>query len=138
MDPLSILQPMSALALWTLAVLLLVPIRRFRAASQRQVTAEDFRLGESDRVPHFVSLANRNLMNLLELPVLFYALCLALFVTQGVDRFFLYAAWVYCALRVVHSLIHVTYNKVMHRLLVFALSNLVLTVMWIRFVQQIF
>jgi hypothetical protein len=125
---------MAALALWTLGILLLVPLRRIRAAVQRQVTDEDFRYGESARVPPFVSLPNRNLMNLLELPVLFYVLCLSLVVTEGVDRVFLYGAWTYCALRIVHSLIHVTYNKVMHRLFVFAFSNVVLTVMWIRFV----
>ena len=37
--------------------------------------AGDFRYGESARVPGEVSIPNRNYMNLLELPVLFYAIC---------------------------------------------------------------
>ena len=32
----------------------------------------DFRLGESANVPENIKLVNRNYMNLLELPVLFY------------------------------------------------------------------
>ena len=36
-------------------------------------------------------------------------------------------------LRAIHSLIHVTYNNVMHRLAAFALSNLVLAVFWVLF-----
>jgi hypothetical protein len=32
-------------------------------------------------------------------------------------------AWTYVGLRAVHSLVHLTYNKVFHRLTLFALSN---------------
>jgi len=39
-------------------------------------------------------------------------------------------AWVYVALRIAHSLVHVSYNKVMHRLALFAISNVVVSVMW--------
>jgi hypothetical protein len=40
-------------------------------------------------------------------------------------------AWSYVALRVIHSLIHLTYNTVMHRLTVFAVSNFVLGGLWV-------
>ena len=40
-------------------------------------------------------------------------------------------AWSYVMLRVVLSLVHLTYNKVLHRLSVFALSNVVLAGLWI-------
>jgi hypothetical protein len=45
---------------------------------------EDFKFGESARVPGNVSVPNRNLMNLLELPVLFYVACLTLYVTKSI------------------------------------------------------
>jgi hypothetical protein len=41
-------------------------------------------------------------------------------------------AWAYVALRIVHSAIHLTYNKVLHRLGVFALSNVVLVALWVN------
>lgn len=70
-----ILFPMGALALLTFTVLLFIPIRRFRAAFAGKVGPEDFKYGESERVPGDVSLPNRNYMNLTELPVLFYVVC---------------------------------------------------------------
>jgi hypothetical protein len=131
MGPAQILFPMAALVALTFAVLLLIPYARFKAARGRLVTAEDFRFGESGRVPGHVSVPNRNLMNLLELPVLFYVACLTLYVTRTVDQTSLYLAWLYVALRAVHSLVHLTYNKVFHRLGVYAASNVVLLMIWI-------
>ena len=132
-----ILYPMAALALWTFAVLTIVPYRRFKAAFAGKVTARDFKYGESGNVPPDVSIPNRNYMNLLESPLLFYVACITLYVTKGVDAVSVYLAWGYFALRVCHSAIHLTYNKVMHRLAFFASSNLVLIVLWIHLLQQI-
>ncbi len=78
-----------------------------------------------------------NYKNLFEMPVLFYVLCLALYMTQTVSQGFLWAAWVYVALRVVHSFIHIGYNHVMHRFAVFALSMWVVGAMWAVFVWQL-
>jgi hypothetical protein len=72
-------------------------------------------------------------MNLLEVPMLFYVAGLTCYVAGKVDGVVLAVAWAYVALRTVHSLIQVTYNDVMHRLTVFALSNLVLGVFWVLF-----
>ena len=72
-------------------------------------------------------------MNLLELPVLFYAACLALYVTGTVATLPLALAWTYVGLRAAHSLVHLTTNTVMVRLTFFALSNAVLIALWIVF-----
>jgi hypothetical protein len=133
MDQAAIFLPMCALAAWTFAVLLLIPIARFRAGAQGRVNVGDFRYGESARVPGAVSLPNRNFMNLLELPMLFYVVCLALYVTLSVDRGAVALGWLYFALRVAHSLVHLTYNNVFHRLGCYAASSVVLAVLWLRF-----
>ncbi|MFN9849858.1 MAG: MAPEG family protein [Alphaproteobacteria bacterium] len=129
----SIFAPVGALALLTFIVLGLIPFRRFRAAGAGQVTTSDFELGESRRVPPHVALANRAYMNLLEVPVLFYVASLMYFVAGRVDQTVLAVAWTYVALRAVHSLIHVTYNNVIHRLAAFATSNVVLMAYWALF-----
>jgi hypothetical protein len=136
--PLDILFPVAALAALTFCVLLLIPFQRFRAAARGQVRASDFALGESERVPPDARLANRNLMNLLEMPVLFYVVCTAFYVTGRVAPGVVSLAWAFVGLRVAHSLIHLTYNRVGHRFLVFAASNIVLLVMWIRFARTVF
>jgi hypothetical protein len=128
-----IFPPMGALAALTFVVLLLIPSARFMAAFAGKVNREDFRYGESANVPGSASLPNRNYMNLLELPLLFYVVCLMYFVSNRVDQNILLLAWSYVAARTLHSLIHLTYNHVFHRLIVFGASNVILIFMWIRF-----
>lgn len=128
-----ILFPMGALAFLTFTVLLFVPVRRFRAAFAGLVGPGDFKFGESDRVPPSVSIPNRNYMNLIELPVLFYVACLMFYVTNRVDETIVLVAWSYVGARIIHSLIHLTYNNVLHRMSVFAISNLLLVWLWLMF-----
>jgi hypothetical protein len=130
LDP-AILYPVFALATWTGLVLQLIPFYRVRAGLRREIRTDDFKFGESAAVPPYVSIPNRNFMNLLELPVLFYVVCLMLHVSAGTSPIALRLAWAYVFFRVVHSLIHLTYNRVFHRLSAFALSNVVLVSLWI-------
>jgi hypothetical protein len=88
-------------------------------------------------VPYDVALPNRNLINLLEVPLLFYVVCLALYVTHHVQPGCLRLAWAYVALRIVHSLIHLTSNNVRQRLAFFAVSNFVLVALWTWFLRRV-
>jgi hypothetical protein len=81
--------------------------------------------------------AAENFRNLFEVPVLFYLLCVALVQNGGSTPGFVAAAWGYVALRALHSLIHVTYNRVVHRFLVYVASTLLLFGMWAAFVARI-
>lgn len=125
--------PMGALAALTFVVLLQIPIRRFAAVRAGRVTVDDFKLGESANVPPATAIPNRNYMNLLELPVLFYVICLMFEQTGRGTSLALTLAWAYVALRAVHSAIHLTYNNVTHRLAAFAVSNFVLGTLWVVF-----
>ncbi|HMW17775.1 MAG TPA: MAPEG family protein [Accumulibacter sp.] len=87
-------------------------------------------MGESPNVPEAVSLPNRNYMNLLELPLLFYVICVIAYTAQTSSVLLLPLAWSYVSLRLVHSIIHIAYNDVFHRFLAFALSNGVLIALW--------
>ena len=136
-DKTAILFPMIALAALTFAVLTLIPVRRFRAGIAGKIRYDDFKYGESQRVPAEVSIPNRNMMNLLELPLLFYVACLTYLVMERVDGLALTLAWLYVGLRVAHSAIHVTYNRVRHRLIAFALSNVVLVMFWTNLIRAL-
>lgn len=128
-DP-AILAPVFVLALWTFLVLTLIPVTRFRAGFKREIRTDDFKMGESATVPDYVRLPNRNYMNLLELPQIFYVLCVLFYVTNTATSTVVTLAWAYVALRIVHSLVHLTYNNVMHRLAAFASSIMVLLAMF--------
>jgi len=127
----AILYPLFALAAWTLLVLLLIPAARVRSVRQREIAPDDFKFGESAKVPGNVSIPNRNYMNLLELPMLFYVVGIVLYVTGGASSLTIALAWAFVALRVVHSLIHLTYNHVLHRLAAFSLANVALVLLWV-------
>jgi hypothetical protein len=71
-----------------------------------------------------------NLRNLFEIPVLFFAICLALYATGFVTPLQESLAWGFVMLRAVHSFVHTTYNRVTHRFLAYAVSTLFVFVMW--------
>jgi hypothetical protein len=84
-----------------------------------------------------VAAPSDNLMNLFEMPVLFYFLIALLMLTNQASEGFVTAAWIYVALRVVHSFIHCTYNRVLQRFLVYAASSLLLWGMWAAFALKV-
>ncbi|MBW3550256.1 MAG: MAPEG family protein [Proteobacteria bacterium] len=76
------------------------------------------------------SRAADNFRNLFELPVLFYLALVVAAVTELATEVTLVLAWLFVALRVLHSAIHCTYNKVMHRFMSYALGGFVLWILW--------
>jgi hypothetical protein len=74
-----------------------------------------------------------NFRNLFEVPVLFFAVCLLLVLTGLSDTLQATLAWVYVGLRTVHSFIHLTYNRVTHRFLVYITSTVCVFFMWALF-----
>lgn len=71
-----------------------------------------------------------NYRNLFEMPVLFYLALVTAALTEQVTPLVLSLAWGYVGARVLHSVIHCTYNKVMDRFRAFVLSVFVLLVLW--------
>jgi hypothetical protein len=81
--------------------------------------------------------ASDNFRNLFELPVLFFAICPILYMTDTVTTLQLILAWLFVALRCTHSFIHVTYNRVMHRFRAFLASMICLLAMWVALAVQL-
>lgn len=76
------------------------------------------------------SRAADNFRNLFELPVLFYfALTIAAFTGQA-EPSVVGLAWTFVLLRVLHSAIHCTYNKVMHRFYAYVAGGMALWALW--------
>ena len=80
---------------------------------------------------------SNNLKNLFEMPVLFYVAVLLSMVLMIQDTLLVQLAWGYVLLRVVHSAVHCTYNRVMHRFIAYATSYLFLLFMWVRLASYI-
>ena len=133
----AVFAPMSVLALWTTWVMFMVGFSRIRAVRAGRVRRGAFQMGESAEVPDDVTVWNRNLMNLLEMPLLFYVVSIAFYVTHHVTPKVVTMAWIYLALRLAHSLVHVTSNHILLRLFCFAASNFVLLTLWIQFISRV-
>jgi hypothetical protein len=88
--------------------------------------------------PEHIGYPADNLRNLFEMPVLFYGLCIYLYVTATVDGLYIALAWGFVALRAAHSAIHCTINRVHWRFIAYMLSAIALWVMLLRALLQLF
>lgn len=77
------------------------------------------------------SRASDNFRNLFELPVLFYLAVVVAAISGQESAVALTLAWLFVLLRVVHSAIHCTYNKVMHRFGAYLAGGIALWLLWI-------
>ena len=110
----------------TLVVWVYMYILRIRFITQNEISPEQLAVpgALAELTPADVSNASDNLKNLFEVPVLFYALALYLFVTDQVDAVYVGAAWVFVGFRVLHSAVHCTFNPVMLRFYLYLASAL--------------
>ena len=72
---------------------------------------EDFKIPTFEN-NELIQNSQRNLTNLFEFPVFFYAVCIMIYVTGTVDEYFLLLASWFFWLRVLHSITHIFYNKI--------------------------
>ncbi len=128
-----ILVPFFGMLLLTLVVWVFMYYHRLRLIREAKIDPQSLSIPEAAAAfpPRAVNPAN-NLKNLFELPVLFYALVLLLLQTGQVDSVYTLCACGFFVFRVVHSAIHCTYNRVMHRFSVYCISSVFLWVMVVR------
>lgn len=77
-------------------------------------------------IPDYVSNTADNFNNLLELPIIFYVTCMLASLYNLTNPWLIVLAWGYVLLRIMHSVIQCTYNRVIHRFSAYFLSSLFL------------
>ena len=129
-----ILQPMLAMMALTAVVWFVLYARRLPAMRKVGRSAQDYTTPDKGAalLPEAVSYPAHNFRNLFELPVIFYALCLYLYVTATAASADVMAAWVFVGFRALHSLIHCTVNIVMARFFAYLAATLALWFMLVR------
>jgi hypothetical protein len=126
----NILFPVFALFALTLAVGMRMGYARYSAVSKRKVDPAYYELYRGEEPPELRKIS-RHYINLMEAPVLFYAVCIIAFVTGQSGVLPISLAWAYVALRTVHTFIHLGSNVVLNRFKVFVLSTIVLAVLMV-------
>jgi len=126
--------PILCMLLLTMLVWIYLFIQRVGYATAQKIDIEEFKTpGDvASLIPGPQSSASNNFKNLLEMPIVFYVTCLYLTVFGLVDELHLTCAWVFVVFRVLHSLIHCSYNKVLHRFLAYIVSSLAVWAMVAR------
>ncbi len=81
--------------------------------------------------------SSENFENLFEIPTLFFIGAIVAYVLNVVDLTYVLLGSIFVALRYVHTIIHCSYNRIMHRFTVYALSTIVLWIFWFRLGAQI-
>jgi hypothetical protein len=137
MNQAAIFYPIAAMVLLVGVVECFIIRERMDEMKSRQIGFDKVATSTQMNLVLVNTRAADNFKNLFETPVLFYVLCLALYMTQSLNQGFLWAAWVYVALRYVHSFIHIGYNNVIQRFSVFTLSMWIVGGMWAVFVWQL-
>jgi hypothetical protein len=127
------------IALVALTGVVFVRMFRDRIAEMRERRIHPQQLATSKQSHETLQnvVAADNFRNLFEAPVLFYALCGFLAITQLTTMLILACAWGYVALRAAHTFVHLTKNKVLRRFQLFFASTLVLYVMWALFAVRL-
>ncbi|AXA41397.1 MAPEG family protein [Rhizobium leguminosarum] len=107
----------------------LLGFRRAKMVRVGTIAKSDYR--ESRDEPAESLVVKNCLANQFELPVLFYACCILLYVTEADNLVALGLAWAFVALRYAHAAIHVTSNDLRYRSPIFAAGYLALAAMWV-------
>ena len=129
-----ILSPLIALVLWTFVMCGWLYATRIPALSKHKIVYDPRRPAEEfhAQLPAEVRWKADNYNNLLEQPTLFYAVVLTLAFLSAGSGLNAGLAWLYVALRIVHSLVQAIINNVTIRFSLFAAASLVLLVMTVR------
>ena len=127
-----IFAPMLVMVLLTFIVWLTMYFTRVNEMKSKQIHPQKV-ARNADLVNLLTDSANaaNNFRNLFEIPVLFYAACLTAHVLIRVDPVLVALAWTFVILRIVHSFIQITYNRVMHRFHAYLMSAAAMWAMWI-------
>lgn len=139
-----ILKPLAVLAGWSMVMWLWMYVTRIPAMGKAGIDTKNLTGGTGknldDVLPANVQWVAHNYNHLHEAPTVFYAVVLALAVLGGEnsDGLNVQIAWAYVGLRIAHSLVQATWNRVMVRFALFALSSLCLIALTLHLLLAVF
>ena len=129
------LYPMFFMVMLTFAISLFTLRIRLTSVRIGEVSLSYYSMFQGKEIPDLVIKTSRNVANLFEVPILFYTAGVLYIALEMSDSVPVTLAWLFVIARVIHSGIHLSYNNVMHRLIVFGLGNLPVLGMWISIVS---
>tara|TARA_B000000557_G_C20561110_1_gene353143 strand:- start:268 stop:576 length:309 start_codon:yes stop_codon:yes gene_type:complete len=80
-------------------------------------------------LPAWVERTGDNYNHLFEQPIAFYVVTLAIASINSIDPLMMQLAWAFVILRIIHSLVQLTFNLVLIRFMIFLIGWLIITYM---------
>ena len=124
------LNPMFFMVMLTFVIVVFTLRIRLAPVRRGEVSLSYYSMFQGQETPDLAIKTRRNVANLFEVPVLFYAagvLYVALGISDSVPETL---ACLFVIARLIHTVIHLSYNNIMHRLVVFGVGNLSVLGMW--------
>ena len=128
MDQAALLTPVFVLVFWTFIVATIMIFGRIKHVKNVQRDAAHTK-DLSGNLPAWVERASDNYNHLFEQPVAFYVVTLAIVAINRIDPFIIQLAWAFVLLRIIHSLVQLTFNYVKLRFAIFATAWVVVAYM---------
>jgi len=136
--PEDIFLPVIALLLWTFIYTAVMGVYRVKSAKEGKVDPRIFKTyRDKDKMTDTMLKMSNHYDNLNTMPVLFYVICILIYVTQRVDSLFILLAWGYLITRVIHSFVHLGRNHPLHRFFAFGSGMVILLVMLLKWAVSI-
>ena len=130
------LYPMFFMVMLTFAILLFTLRIRLTSVRRVEVSLSYFSMFQGEEIPDLVIKTSRNVANLFKVPILFYTAGVLYVALEMSDSVPVTLAWLFVIARLIHTGIHLSYNNVMHRKIVFGVGNLSVLGMWISIVSS--
>ncbi|MBD0415637.1 MAPEG family protein [Oryzicola mucosus] len=131
MNQTAIFWPVIAQAVLTFIAYFVMYSRRMQAVKSGAADLRTFKRRNAE--PEASETAANNILSQFELPVLFYVVCLSLYVTNGASYVALLLAWLFVASRYVHAYVHMTSNRLLYRRPIFIIGFVAVILMWLWF-----
>jgi len=132
-DPRGLIKPMLALFALTSAVWLAMGLVRNGAVMYRLASIKYYRDYKSDAPDEWIERPARTFNNLMQVPTLFYIVAIMMMLEPQIDISQIRLAWMFVVTRALHALVYIGFNYVPVRFAIYAVSCIVLGVIWVRY-----
>lgn len=136
MDSSLLIFPMAAMVLLTLIVGGFLMVARVQGLRSGQIKMRYFKTLQEGEPTEAMTKASRHFINLFEVPVLFYVICLAAIALQIQSPCLVPLAWAFVAFRTIQAFVHLGPNKVVVRMSVYLLGFTAVLAMWVDVVWR--
>ena len=126
MQQISILLPVLTLAFWTFIIAMIMAPARFYFLRMKHPQTAAHTKDLKGLLPPWTERVADNYNHLFEQPVVFYVTAISIAIINSIEPLMVQLAWAYVIIRLLHSIVQITFNFVPLRFILFITSWLIL------------